>query len=288
MGGLFLLAWYGIYAVQVFMAYGTAYRYTKNGGDNGVALFGWMLAFVLAAMIPGLGIYLWKQSKELEQDNYRGSTQSYGNSYGGNEIIRNELNNNLENSKSTSKNTLIDSGLAYLKKGEWEKADAIFELALEKEPDNPKIYVGRLCADVQTKTERDLLTLEIPIVDNENYKKALLFADDEYRKTLQWYATPAEQRKIDLATNEMQLYHALKNKIEDVRSNKIKEEYSSLISELNELEQTACDESIIHLIRETRTPTIISEDEILCPICNCSQKSDRRVCWKCSNKFIFT
>ena len=45
--------------VQSFLAYGTAYRLTKNGGDNGVALFGWFFVLSLAAMVPGLGIYLW-------------------------------------------------------------------------------------------------------------------------------------------------------------------------------------------------------------------------------------
>jgi len=55
----FLILWQIITIVQGFFAYGTAYRLTKNGGDNGVALFGWMLVMGLAAAIPGLGIYLW-------------------------------------------------------------------------------------------------------------------------------------------------------------------------------------------------------------------------------------
>lgn len=61
----FLILWYIMVYVQVFFAYGTAYRYTKRGGDNGVALFGWMFVFSLAALIPGLGIYLWHKSKDI-------------------------------------------------------------------------------------------------------------------------------------------------------------------------------------------------------------------------------
>jgi len=41
------------------MGFGTAYRLTKNGGDNGVALWGWLFLMSLVALIPGLGIYLW-------------------------------------------------------------------------------------------------------------------------------------------------------------------------------------------------------------------------------------
>jgi hypothetical protein len=61
-----LIMWYVIVAVQGIMAYGTAYRKTKSGGDNGVALWGWLLVYDLAAIIPGLGIYLWNKSKKAE------------------------------------------------------------------------------------------------------------------------------------------------------------------------------------------------------------------------------
>lgn len=55
---------YLIAIVQVFFAFGTAYRLTKKGGDNGVALFGWFFVLYLASMIPGLGIYLWFRYKD--------------------------------------------------------------------------------------------------------------------------------------------------------------------------------------------------------------------------------
>ena len=59
-----LIIWYIILIVQLFLGYGTAYRYTKNGGDDGLSLFGWMMATSFAAIIPGLGYYMWKNSKE--------------------------------------------------------------------------------------------------------------------------------------------------------------------------------------------------------------------------------
>jgi len=51
--------------IQSFFGYGTAYRLTKNGGDDGVALYGWMLAIGLASCVPGLGIYLWFKYRDL-------------------------------------------------------------------------------------------------------------------------------------------------------------------------------------------------------------------------------
>jgi len=62
---ILIYLWYLIVLIQGFLGYGTAYRLTRYGGDNGVALFGWMLLMGLASAIPGLGIYLWFKYREL-------------------------------------------------------------------------------------------------------------------------------------------------------------------------------------------------------------------------------
>ena len=56
---ILLVLWQIMTAVQGLLSYGTAYRLTKSGGDNGAALFGWFLVLGLASAIPGLGLYLW-------------------------------------------------------------------------------------------------------------------------------------------------------------------------------------------------------------------------------------
>ena len=61
---LLLILWYIVTMIQLFLGYGTAYRYTKSGGDDGFSLFGWMIATSFAAIIPGLGYYMWKTSLE--------------------------------------------------------------------------------------------------------------------------------------------------------------------------------------------------------------------------------
>ncbi len=61
---MIVVLWKIISVVQSFLSYGTAYRLTKNGGDNGVSLFGWFFVLNLASMVPGLGIYLWFKYKD--------------------------------------------------------------------------------------------------------------------------------------------------------------------------------------------------------------------------------
>lgn len=62
------IVWAVLYYIQIFLGYGTAYRQTKANGDNGVSLFGWIIVYCsLAALVPGLGIYLWSKSKKNQQ-----------------------------------------------------------------------------------------------------------------------------------------------------------------------------------------------------------------------------
>lgn len=63
-----IIIWYVVTIIQMFLAYGTAYRKARLNGDNGVSLVGWLIVYSLAAYIPYLGIYLWKNSKK---DNFR-------------------------------------------------------------------------------------------------------------------------------------------------------------------------------------------------------------------------
>lgn len=79
--GLLCFSWIICCWVQMFLGLGSAYRYAKKGGDNGIALFGWMFVFNCAALVPGLGIYFWNKtrkagSKQSPDDDLRQSEQS--------------------------------------------------------------------------------------------------------------------------------------------------------------------------------------------------------------------
>jgi len=76
MGILLFAVWYILVFVQGFMGLGTAYRLTKSGGDNGIALWGWMLLMGIASVVPGLGIYLWLKYRD---DEYPGRDVSHLN-----------------------------------------------------------------------------------------------------------------------------------------------------------------------------------------------------------------
>ncbi|MCL2556671.1 MAG: hypothetical protein FWE03_06645 [Firmicutes bacterium] len=91
---LIYIAWMIFYVIQLFMGFGTAYRWTKKGGNNGVALFGWIFVTGLLAAIPGLGVYMWRKSiKDEENDRQNRQNQNNYPPYGGG-FGANGFNNN--------------------------------------------------------------------------------------------------------------------------------------------------------------------------------------------------
>lgn len=68
MGTFLFVVWQITIVLQMFFGFGTAYRLTRDGGDNGASLFGWLFAMNLAAIIPGLGFYIW--NKYRDENNY--------------------------------------------------------------------------------------------------------------------------------------------------------------------------------------------------------------------------
>ena len=66
MAFFFIFLWIAVIIYQSCLGYGTAYRLTKRGADNGVALFLWLLVTSIAAIVPGLGFYIWNKHKNLD------------------------------------------------------------------------------------------------------------------------------------------------------------------------------------------------------------------------------
>jgi len=83
---------------------------------------------------------------------------------------------------------LMERGHVHLEFSEWQQATRCFDEALNKASRYAPVYVGLLCAELQLQKEEHLVDYKEPISDFPNFKKAIRFADDEYRKTLEGYA----------------------------------------------------------------------------------------------------
>jgi len=101
-------------------------------------------------------------------------------------------------SASEQADPLVRRAFMLLEDREWDKADEFFEQALSQEPESAKAYVGKLCVELRINREDDLYSHSAKLADNSNYIRAIRFADEEYRRTLEHYAlTPEERQKIE-------------------------------------------------------------------------------------------
>ena len=85
---------------------------------------------------------------------------------------------------STNSSPVLKRAFMFLSDGAWDKAYEYCEKVLDADPENSKAYVGLLLADLKIKTEDELVDSSKQFTDNDNFKKAVQFSDNEYRQLL--------------------------------------------------------------------------------------------------------
>ena len=258
-----------------------------------VAAIGCVIAWVLNLLLAGFG--------ELVSDTHE--LLSIAKKEAGAEKTapsgsRNVTQSATENAMSTppepnaaQADSLIRHAFISLEGGEWSKADGIFEQALNFAPENAKAYVGKLCAELHINREDDLIGCSSPIRESVNYKRALQFADEKYKKTLELYAlTPDEQKAADIDGKE-QAYQSILSRIESEKNSK--KSYNSLeetralnsfLGLMSELEALGDYKDSLTVLRGLRTP-IGNGSGLECPVCGASQQSGRLKCYRCGLSF---
>ena len=190
---------------------------------------------------------------------------------------------NIEQPKTVSlTDPLIRRALILLEGGDWAKAENLFEQALIIEPENPRAYIGKLCARLQLCGEDKLADYESPISDYPEYRRALQFADAKYKRTLKAYALTSEERNRNQTAEEEELYQSIINRIDEVRSRKNSKECTALVSELEQLGEY---KDALDILRELSTPISDGSKFMECPFCGTTQGANRLVCLRCGVRF---
>ncbi|MCL2361739.1 MAG: hypothetical protein FWC73_08010 [Defluviitaleaceae bacterium] len=58
------LVWIIITVVQFLLGHWPAFRLLRQQDNNGLSLFGWLIAMCVAAFVPGLGFFLWHRYRK--------------------------------------------------------------------------------------------------------------------------------------------------------------------------------------------------------------------------------
>ncbi|MCM1168146.1 MAG: TIR domain-containing protein [Lachnospiraceae bacterium] len=92
-------------------------------------------------------------------------------------------------SGSSNVEPLLKRAFMCLEDEEWDKADELFEQALNHEPENARAYLGKLCMEMRLCKPSDIADLKEPLdEDNSNYKKAMRFADAQLKNEINGYS----------------------------------------------------------------------------------------------------
>lgn len=130
-----------------------------------------------------------------------------------------------ETSKSESGETVIVNGggpgeepllkraFLFLEDGDWARADEFCEKVLNLNPHNAQAYIGKLMSDLMVHKQEELVNREDPFDDENNYQKAVRFAEPELKEKLEGYIKSINERNETNRLNE--IYY---NAVQDINS----------------------------------------------------------------------
>jgi hypothetical protein len=154
---------------------------------------------------------------------------------------------------STKTSVLLDRAFILLEDGKWNRADDLFEyILINREPKNARAYIGKLCAELEITTESQLANNNEPLHDMSLYQKAVKFADDDYRATLEGYNKKIKARIAErIRQAKIKEEHA-KIKAEQEAENKRLNQYNSLVQQMDVAEERNCYATFRNLVKKFR------------------------------------
>mgnify|MGYP003287231317 CR=1 FL=1 len=111
---------------------------------------------------------------------------------------------------------LLKRAFMFLEDGDWNSADEYCEKVLDIDPENASAYLGKLLSELRVRKQESLKDQAEPFADNNNYQKAIRFADDKLKNELIGYIkhinTRIENARLEdiytRAKNAMSVAHA--------------------------------------------------------------------------------
>ena len=102
----------------------------------------------------------------------------------------------INNAAAGQAEPLLKRAFMFLEDGDWNSAKEYCEKVLDLDPENARAYVGKLLAERKLRTQEELHFSKSknanelftnPIENSANYKKAVRFADEQLKATLEAY-----------------------------------------------------------------------------------------------------
>ena len=139
------------------------------------------------------------------------------------------IENNTNNVES-----LLKRAFMFLEDGNWKSADEYCEKVLDQNPENANAYLGKLMSEFHARTQQELTKIVNIPCNNDNFQKALKYADDNLKDFLMSCVDSIKQNAFKCYQKWYASYNYLNLAEESV--NKIIDSILELIKNLNSIE----------------------------------------------------
>lgn len=153
---------------------------------------------------------------------------------------------------------LLKRAFMFLEDGDWNSANEYCEKVLDIDPENASAYLGKLLSELRVSKQESLKDQAEPFADNNNYQKAIRFADDKLKNELIGYIEHINTRNENARLDD--IYTRAKNAMSVAHAESDYKEAAHLFESIDEYQDSAVLAQMCYEQAEmARKDTILSE-----------------------------
>ena len=141
--------------------------------------------------------------------------------------------------QETAANTapLLKRAFIFLEDGDWSSADEYCEKVLDLDPECAQAYLGKLMAELRVRKQGSLKDQAEPFDHNNNYQKAVRFADEKLKSALTGYIEHINTRNENARLDS--IYTRAKNAMSAANTESAYKEAAHLFESIDEDQDSA-------------------------------------------------
>ena len=132
---------------------------------------------------------------------------------------------------------LLKRAFMFLEDGDWNSANEYCEKVLDIDPENASAYLGKLLSELRVRKQESLKDQAEPFDHNNNYQKAVRFADEKLKSALTGYIEHINTRNENARLDS--IYTRAKNAMSAANTESAYKEAAHLFESIDEYQDSA-------------------------------------------------
>ncbi len=132
---------------------------------------------------------------------------------------------------------LLKRAFMFLEDGDWNSANEYCEKVLDIDPENASAYLGKLLSELRVRKQESLKDQAEPFDHNNNYQKAVRFADEKLKSALTGYIEHINTRNENARLDS--IYTRAKNAMSAANTESAYKEAAYLFESIDEYQDSA-------------------------------------------------